>query len=45
MIIYTWSFPTKENPLKPWTKKQIKEYERQQRNKLPDAPYVTCAIN
>lgn len=35
----TWPFPLQ--PPIPWTKKQIKEYEQQQRNKLPDAPYVT----
>lgn len=22
----TWPFPTQENPLKPWTAEQIKEY-------------------
>jgi hypothetical protein len=37
-LCMTWPFPTKENPLKPWTKKQIKEYEEQQRAKLPEAP-------
>jgi len=31
-----WPFPT--HPLVPWTKKQIKEYEEQQRAKLPEAP-------
>jgi hypothetical protein len=32
----TWPFPT--YPLKPWTKQQEKEYQEQQRSKLPDAP-------
>jgi len=32
----TWPFPT--HPLKPWTKQQEKEYQEQQRSKLPDAP-------
>jgi hypothetical protein len=31
-----WPFPT--HPLKPWTKQQEKEYQEQQRSKLPDAP-------
>lgn len=33
-----WPFPTKENPLKPWTKKQQRDYANQQRQQLPDAP-------
>jgi hypothetical protein len=33
-----WPFPTKENPLKPWTPAQKHEYERQQRQQLPEAP-------
>lgn len=32
----TWPFPTQ--PLVPWTAKQIREYEQQQRNQLPEAP-------
>ena len=31
----TWPFP---NPPIPWTAKQIREYEQQQRNQLPEAP-------
>jgi hypothetical protein len=33
----SWPFPTQENPLKPWTPKQIREYAQQQRNKEEDA--------
>ena len=33
-----WPFPTKENPLKPWTPKEIKAYDKLQRSKAPDAP-------
>jgi hypothetical protein len=33
-----WPFPTKDNPLKPWTPQQQHEYERQQRQQLPEAP-------
>jgi len=33
----TWPFPLATGP-KPWTPKQIREYEQQQRNKLPEAP-------
>ena len=32
-----WPFPTQERPLKPWTPKQIKEYETKQRDEMPDA--------
>lgn len=31
----TWPFPN--NP-QPWTPEQLREYERQQREKLPPAP-------
>ena len=33
-----WPFPTKDNPLKPWTPKEVKAYEQLQRAKTPDAP-------
>ena len=33
-----WPFPTQDKPLQPWTAKQIKEYERQQHQQLPEAP-------
>ena len=33
----TWPFPPPGGPI-PWTPKQIKEYEEQQRAKLPEAP-------
>jgi hypothetical protein len=33
-----WPWPTKDNPLTPWTDKQIKEYNQKQREQLPDAP-------
>lgn len=33
-----WPFPPPGGPV-PWTKKQIKEYERQQRDNLPPAPF------
>ena len=32
-----WPFPA-ECPPKPWTPEQVKEYEEQQRAKVPDAP-------
>ena len=32
-----WPFPA-ECPPKPWTPEQQKEYEQQQRAKVPDAP-------
>ena len=31
-----WPFPT--HPPTPWTPKQIKEYEQQQRSQLPESP-------
>ena len=33
----SWPFPPPTGPV-PWTAKQIKEYEQQQRAKLPEAP-------
>lgn len=33
----SWPFPPATGPV-PWTKKQIEEYARQQREQLPDAP-------
>lgn len=35
----TWPFPTKENPLVPWTAKQSKDHAAQQRAQVPDAPF------
>lgn len=36
-----WPFPTKDNPLKPWTPKRERDYQRQQQqkelDKVPDA--------
>jgi hypothetical protein len=34
----SWPFPTQENPLKPWTPKQIREYAQQQRSKEEESP-------
>jgi hypothetical protein len=33
-----WPFPTKDNPLKTWTPKEVKAYNQLQRAKAPDAP-------
>lgn len=33
-----WPFPPPGGPV-PWTAKQRKQYERQEREKLPPAPY------
>lgn len=33
----TWPFP-QDCPPKPWTPEQVKEYEKQQRDKTPEAP-------
>lgn len=35
----TWPFPPAAGPV-PWTAKQIKEYERQQRERQPSAPFI-----
>ena len=32
-----WPFPT-ECPPKPWTPEQVEEYNKQQRDKTPEAP-------
>lgn len=34
----SWPFPTKDKPLKPWTAKQIKQYEKLKRQQMPEAP-------
>jgi hypothetical protein len=34
-----WPFPT-ECPPKPWTPEQQREYDQQQRDKVPDAPMI-----
>ena len=36
-----WPFPTKDNPLKPWTPEQVKKYNEQQRQSVPDAPMLS----
>ena len=33
-----WPFPPPGGPV-PWTRKQIAEYARQQRDKLPPSPF------
>ena len=33
-----WPFPTKDNPLKPWTPKEVKAYEKLQREKAQESP-------
>ena len=35
---YTWPFPSKDFPLTPWTPKEQEEYNKQQRDKTPEAP-------
>ena len=35
---YCWPFPTKDNPLKPWTPKEIKAYEKLQRESAQESP-------
>lgn len=32
-----WPFPTKDNPLKPWTPKEVKAYANLQREKTQEA--------
>jgi hypothetical protein len=39
MVIHTWPFPS--YPAIPWTAEQVKEYERQQRQRIPDAPMLS----
>jgi hypothetical protein len=34
-----WPFPPPGGPV-PWTAKQVAEYARQQRDKLPPSPFV-----
>jgi len=35
----TWPFPPAAGPA-PWAAKQVKEYERQQREQQPAAPFI-----
>jgi hypothetical protein len=35
--VSNWPFPA-ECPPKPWTPKQVEEYNKQQREQIPDAP-------
>lgn len=37
-LVSNWPFPTKDNPLTPWTPAQQKKYQEEQRGKIPDAP-------
>ena len=34
----TWPFPPPSGPV-PWTAKQIKQYQQEQRDKMPEAPF------
>jgi hypothetical protein len=34
----SWPFPPATGAV-PWTAKQIKQYNQQQRNQIPDAPF------
>lgn len=38
--VSNWPFPA-ECPPKPWTPEQIKEYNKQQRQQVPDAPMLS----
>lgn len=33
-----WPFPTKDNPLKPWTPKEVKAYAKLQRENAQESP-------
>jgi hypothetical protein len=35
---HTWPFPSQDHPLTPWTPEQVEEYNKQQRDKTPEAP-------
>jgi hypothetical protein len=41
MVKTTWPFPSKDNPLTPWTPEQQRKYNDEQRQHLPDAPMVS----
>jgi len=42
-IQHTWPFPF-ECPPKPWTPEQQREYDQQQRAKVPDAPMIVSFV-
>lgn len=39
MVNNTWPFPSKDNPLTPWTPEQRKKWEEE--HKVPDAPMMS----
>jgi hypothetical protein len=40
----TWPFPTKEQPLTPWTAEQQKKWAEEQLKNIPNAPMVLGLI-
>jgi hypothetical protein len=36
-----WPFPTKDNPLTPWTPEEQQKYNDEQRQQQPNAPMVS----
>jgi hypothetical protein len=39
-MVNNWPFPSKDFPLTPWTPEQQRDYEQQQRAKVPDSPMI-----
>lgn len=37
-LVSNWPFPTKDNPLKPWTPEELKKYAEEQLKNLPESP-------
>ena len=40
LMVNTWPFPSKDNPLTPWTPEEQQKYNDEQRQQVPDAPMV-----
>jgi O-glycosyl hydrolase len=36
--VSNWPFPSKDNPLTPWTPEQQRKYAEEQLKKLPESP-------
>jgi len=37
-LVSNWPFPSKDNPLTPWTPEQQRKYAEEQLKKLPESP-------
>jgi hypothetical protein len=38
MVIYTWPFPSEDNPLTPWTSEEQKKWAEDRLKDVPESP-------